>query len=300
MRVGRVVCSLLLPLAVLLIAATIVFPAAPAGKVFRFQPKEGGAAAYDTKLSSRAEGKGDGGERVRAEVSLQMRCVASYLGGTASGGFGLRGAIESGAMKVKVDGREQELDLPEYVERYTVTERGEMKSQSVVSGEPPVVAYGGVYLAVTPDEPILLGGLAIFPERPLRKGDKWKGTARVPLPQGGKYNDWSYQSVLVGEETWRGRKCHRVKTTSSTTLSQTADAPDGSGTIRMSGKVTSTDNWLFDSERGIIVYSQRSARVQTAMSLVSDGEVVRTQTTSGVLNEKNVLVEYDGSPVGAK
>jgi hypothetical protein len=300
MRISRVVRSLLLPFAVLLAAAPAVFSAAPAGKVLRYQNSPGDAAVYDCKLSSRAESKSDDGKKLRAEISLQMRCTAEYLGDTASGVFGIRGTIESGTLKVKVDGTQQQTELPEYTEKFIVGNRGEMKSQSVVSGDPPVLMYGGLLLAVGPDEPLLLGGTAIFPDKPLQKGDKWKGTAHVPLPYGGKYNDWEYQSVLLGEETWRGRNCHRIKTTTSGAISEDVDAPDGSGILRGSGKITSVDTWLFDSERGLIVYSERSTRLATTAKLIVDGEVVRKQTTSGVLNEKNVLTEYNGVSVGAK
>jgi len=300
MRISRVVRSLLLPFAVLFAAAPVVFPAAPAGKVLRFRPKEGDTAVYDCKLSSRAEGKSDDGERLRAEISLSMKSTAEFLGDTASGDYGVRGTIESGTLKVSVDGTQHEAELPQYTEKFIVSNRGEMKSQSVVSGDPPVLMYGGLLLVLGPDEPLLLGGTAIFPDKPLQKGDKWKGTAHVPLPRGGEYNDWDYQSVLLGEESWRGSNCHRIKTTISGTISEAVDAPDGSGTLRVSSKITSVDIWLFDSKRGLIVYSERSTRLATTVKLIVDGEVVREQTTSGVLNEKNVLTEYNGVPVAAK
>jgi hypothetical protein len=300
MRISRLVRSLLLPFAVLLAAAPAVFSGAAPGKTLRFRANTGDTAVYDCKVSSRAEGKSDTGEKVRAEAAVQMKCTAEFLGDTASGDYGLRGTIESGTLKVKVDGTQQELELPQYVERFIVSTRGEIKDASVVAGDPPVLMYGGLVMVLGPDEPLLLGGTAILPDKPLRKGDKWKGTAHVPLAHGGEYNDWKCQFTVLGEETWRGRPCLRIKSTASGALSEEADAPDGSGTLAISSNITSSDVWLFDFERGLIVYSERSAQLSTTVKLTANGEVVRKVTTSGVLNEKNVLTEYNGVPVAAK
>lgn len=300
MRISRVMRHLLLPFAVLLAAAPAAFPAAPAGKLLSYRYASGDTAVYNCKVSSRAEGKSDAGNKVRAEASVQMRCTTEFLGDTASGDYGVRGAIESGTLNVKVDGTQDEAELPEYVERFIVSTRGEIKQQSVLSGDPPVLMYGGLVLVLGPDEPLLLGGTAIFPDKPIRKGDKWKGTAHVPLPQEGEYNDWKYESTLLGEEAWQGRNCHKIKTTSSGAISEAIEAPDGSGTLKVSAKIANVDTWLFDSERGLIVYSERSARLSATVKAIVDGEAVASITTSGVINEKNVLTEYNGIAIGQK
>jgi hypothetical protein len=293
MCISRVVCRSL-PLLILLLAASAAIAAAQ-GRVLRYRHSPGDTALYDCKLSSRAQGKSDSGQKIQVEMSLTMNCGAEFLGDTASGDYGLRGVINSGTLKVKSGGQPQEIELPEFAERYLVSPRGEIKSASVLSGQPPILMYGGLFLIMGPDDPVLLGGTAIFPDKPLKAGDRWKGTARIPVVGTGEVNEVKYESVLLGEETFRGTVSQKIKTATSTTIADTVDAPDGSGSLRAKGTITTQDTWLFDPQRGVILYSERSARIAMTVKVEQGGQVVEGYTTSGVLNEKSTLTQFNGT-----
>jgi hypothetical protein len=299
MRISHVVRSLLLPFAVLFVAAPAVFPAAPAGKVLRFRANEGETAVYQHKLSGRAEMKEEGGQRGRAEVSAEATCNVEFLGQTASGDFGLRGVIQPYTVKETVDGNESVSEASEVAARYIINNQGRIKTVSWITTD-PMLDEERRGVAVTPDDIFLLGGAAILPDKPVKKGDKWSGAVKIPGAVMGEDETIRYDSVLLGQESFRGIPCEKMKTKAAISFSATIDSPDGSGSLTVAGKGTGEYVWLFDAERGIIVSIDGTVRTAMTMKVVDVEQTLVSAAISGVENDKTVLTEYNGVAIGQK
>jgi hypothetical protein len=299
MRISRVVRSLLLPFAVLLAAAPAVFSAAPAGKVLRFRLKEGDTAVYQHSRSGRAEMTEAAGEKSRMEMTAQARCTVEFLGETAGGDFGVQAVIEPHTVNAKVDGEEQTQESPGNAARYIVNNQGRIKKVTWLTGD-PTADPESAGLVVTPDDVFLLGGAGILPDKPLKKGDKWTGTVTVPGAVMGEDLVVKYQSVLLGEEQFRGAVCQKIKTTATSSFSASEEMPELGGTIKASAKATSQHTWLFDPERGLIASAEGTNRLSVTMQVGDPDQTLVSVTLSGVINSRSVLTEYNGVPVAAR
>ena len=299
MRISHVVRSLLLPFAVLLAAAPAVFPAAPAGKVLRFRPKEGDTAVYQHTLSTRAEMKEEAGEKSRTEMTAQARCTVEFLGENASGDFGVQAAIEPHTVDTKVDGEEGTEESPGSAARYVVNRQGRIKKVSWLTGDPTDDPESAA-LVITPDDVFLLGGAAILPDKAVKKGDKWSGTVTVPGAVMDEDLVVKYQSVLLGEEQFKGAVCQKIKTTATSSFSAREDMPELGGTIKASAKASGQYAWLFDAERGLIASAEGTDRLSLTVQVGDADQTLVSVTLSAVINSRSVLTEYNGVPVGAK
>ena len=299
MRISRLVRSLLLPFAVLLAAAPAVFSDAAPGKVLRFKANEGETAVYRHKLSGRAEIKEEGGQKARAEVSAEATCNVEFLGQTASGDFGLRGVIQPYTVKETVDGNESVTEASEVAARYVINTQGRVKSVSWITSDPMLESEDrGV--AVAPDDIFLLGGAAILPDKAVRKGDRWTGTVKIPGAVMGEDETIKYDSVLLGQEAFRGIPCEKIKTKAAVSFSATVESPDGAGSVIVAGKGTGEYVWLFDAERGIIVSIDGTERTTMTVK-VADVELTLVKASiSAVVNDRTALTEYNGVPIGSK
>ncbi|MFB3880622.1 MAG: hypothetical protein ACE149_05130 [Armatimonadota bacterium] len=298
MRVSRLICSLLLAVA-MLVAASIVFPAAPAGKVLRFRPKEGDTAAYQFSTSTRGEMKEEAGQKSRMETSAQARCTVQFLGETAVGDFGAEAAIEPHTINETVDGEDQSKESPGTAARYVVNNQGRIKRVTWLTGDPSADPESAG-LAATPDEVFLLGGAAILPDKPVKKGDKWSGTVTIPGVVMGGDLKVNYQSVLLGEEQFRGAACQKIKTTATATFAASEDLPEVGGTVKVSAKQTGQYTWLFDAERGLIASAQGTERVSVTAQLSDPDQTLVSFALSAVSNVRSTLTEYNGVSLAAK
>jgi hypothetical protein len=299
MRISHVVRSLLLLFAVLLAAAPAVFPAAPAGKVLRFHPKEGDAAVYQHSLSTRAEMKEEAGEKSRMEMTAEARCTVEFLGETASGDFGVQAAIEPHTVNAIVDGEEQNEESPGNAARYVVNRQGRIKKITWLTGD-PTSDPESAGLVVTPEDVFLLSGAAILPDKPVKKGDKWSGTVTIPGAMMGDDLAIKYQSVLLGEEQFKGAVCQKIKTTATLSFSAREDIPEMGGTIKVSAKASGQYTWLFDAERGLIASTEGTDRVSVTAQVGDADQTLVNVTLSAVVNSRNLLTEYNGVPIGQK
>ena len=299
MRVSRLLCSLLLPLAFLLAAAPVVFPAAPAGKVLRFRPNEGDTAVYQHKLSGRAEVKEEGGQKARLEVRAEATCNVEFLGQTASGDFGLGGAIQPYTVTETLDGDETTTQASEVAARYVVNNQGRIKSVTWITSD-PLLDTEDRGVAVTPDDIFLLGGAAILPDKPVKNGDKWSGTVKIPGAVMGEDETIKYDSVLLGQAAFRGISCEKIKTKAAVSFSATIESPDGAGTAAVAGKGAGEYVWLFDSARGVIVSIDGTEKTSITVKITEVEQDLAAVTISGVVNGKTALTEYNGVPIGSK
>lgn len=269
-------------------------------QVLRFRHTPGDKAVYNFSVSSRAEATEKGGESVRAEVTVQMKCPVEFLGDTASGDWGVLGEITTGVMKVKSGGEEQSLDFGDVKARYVISPSGEITSLRLLSGNPPVLQFAGGVLALGPEDAFALAGTAIFPDTPLTQGDTWKGVASVPSIFSGRAHDVPYQSVLLGEERFKGAVCKRIKTTRSILIEDTAQAPDGSGEAYVKVKTSGAYIWLFDPQRGVIMSIQGSENIAVTTTVEQSGQKLLGVAATGVVNTRSLLTEFNGVKLSAQ
>ncbi len=298
MRVSRVVCSMLLLAVVLLAIAPAVLSGSPPGKTLRFRANDGSTAAYDLGMSGRAEIKEAAGQKERVEFSTSTRCDVEFLGQTASGDFGIRSTIQPYTLNAKVGANERGQEKAEMAARYTLNALGRVKSVSWLTGNPSMDP-AGAGISLTPDD-VIFGGAAVLPERPVKKGDKWSGAINVPGAGVGDEETIKYNSVLLGEETFRGIRCQKIKTSATMSETGSEEAPDGSSVVRINVKVTSTATWLFDAERGIIVSIDESSKLSMTVKIEQDGSALASVTVNGVMNIRSTLTEFNGIAVAVK
>ncbi|MCJ7752437.1 MAG: hypothetical protein MUQ65_15340 [Armatimonadetes bacterium] len=277
-----------------LIGALASSARAEKAEVLRFRHTPGDKAVYDFSVSSRAQATEEGGESVRAEVTVQMKCPVEFLGDTPSGDWGIRGQISSGVMNVTSGGEEQSLDFGDVEARYVVSPSGEIGSHRLISGTPPVLQFAGGVLVLGPEDAFTLAGAAIFPDKPLAKGDTWKGVASVPSIVSGESHDVPYESALLGEERFRGALCKKIKTTRSILIENAAQSPDGSGEARVRIKTSGAYVWLFDPKRGVIMSIQGSENIAVTTTIEQTDRKLLGISATGVINTRSLLTEFNG------
>lgn len=264
-------------------------------QVLRFRHTPGDKAVYDYSVSSRAKATEEGGQSVLAEVTVQMECPVHFLGDTASGDWVIRGEISSGVMNVTSAGEEQSMEFGDLAARYVVSPKGEIQSQKLLSGNPPVLQFAGGVLVLGPEEAFTLAGTAVFPDKPLATGDTWKGIASVPNLVSGDSQDVPYESTLVGEERFRGALCKKIKTTRSILIEDAAQAPDGSGEARVRIKTSGAYVWLFDPTRGVIMSIQGSENIAVTTTFEQTDQKLLGISATGVVNTRSLLTEFNGT-----
>jgi hypothetical protein len=278
--------------------AAYLLAASPAlaeeGVVLQYHHSPGDKAVYELSVSTTARVQEEGGESAKADVDVTLRCRAEYLGDTASGDWGILGTITSGAMTAKVDGEEESAELGDISARYIVSPRGEVTSYRLIRGEAPSPVYGGEGVMLEPADVFLLSGVAIFPDRPLQRGDKWQGVAKVPLLEGGGVHEQPYESVFLGPAEYCGSQCWKIKTTAQAEVEETIPSPDGLGNIEAALELSVEATWLYDPERGVIVSVDETDNIAMTVTLMAGGQKMGRATVTAVAKYRSRLTEFNG------
>lgn len=294
-RIGRPAWVML---AACLLAASPAF--AEEGVVLEYHHSPGDRAVYELNISTTARVQEEGGESAKADVDVTLRCCAEYLGDTASGDWGILGTITSGAMTATVEGEEESAALGNISARYIVSPRGEVTSSRAVRGEAPSLVHGGEGVMLEPADVFLLSGVAIFPDRPLKQGDKWKGVARVSLLEGGGVHEQPYESVFLGPADYCGSQCWKVKTTAQAEVEETIPSCDGLGHADVALKVSVQATWLYDPERGVIASVDETENVKMTVTLMAGGQKMGQATIAAVMKSRSRLTEFNGVKVASE
>jgi len=285
----------------MLVAAAAANLAAAESIVLKHHQGTGDKAVYDFGLSARAKVEESGGSgTVQAEMTLQMKCLAEFLEVLPNGDQKLRGQIVSGTLTAKVEGEAKTLALKDVVVNYELSPQGEMKLRELVGGDPPFLAFPGVRFGLLADDAFLLGGKALFPDRPVSEGEKWSGTAKKPHPVSGEIQEEQYESRVLGTEQFRGRKCLKIRTTSTFPLEGSAPVPGTEVVTQVKGTISGHDIWLFDPERGLIMSVEGSHRLVITARVEMGAEVAGIATTSAVINIRSVLTEFNGEKIAER
>jgi hypothetical protein len=290
--------------AVVLAALTSYGAEAPAqqathGLVLKYHQTEGDRAAYDFSATGVAKlnvQKGLTTEKIN--VNLQMKCVEEFWEPTSDGLIQVQGAILSGTIKAIWQGEEEAQPVERTAVNYKIASSGEMQEQELLSGEPLILP--GMFIVFGPDDAFLIGGRMQFPKKPLKVGDKWKGTVRIPTLESGQTILADYESKVLGLEQYRGRPCVKIKTTSKYSEKETAPVPESGGTA--TGKVTTaeTQTWRFDYERGLVMSSEGTIQATLTGTFVDEEAREYTATMSGVVNTRSKMTEFNGQALPAK
>ncbi len=106
--------------------------------------------------------------------------------------------------------------------------------------------------------------------------------------------DVPYESVLLGEERFRGTLCKKIKTTRSILIEDTAQAPDGSGEARIRIKTSGAYVWFFDPKRGLIMSIQGSENIAVTTTIERTDQKLLGMSATGVVNTRSLLTEFNG------
>jgi len=285
-------------LAVALVSVATANPAQAEEITLRHRGSKGDKAVYDFGLSvhARVEEK-DGSGPTQVEMTLQMKCLSEVLEVLPGGGQRVRAEITSGTMKLKTEGGEQAVVVGNVVATFQVSPLGEIEEYVRIGGDPPVLFFPGIYIRLGPEDGSLIGGLAGLPDRPLKTGDKWQGIAKKPDPRTGEAQEERYESRLMGEEEFRGRRCVKIRTVRNWELDGDFPTPDGSVVAHVKGRISGYDMWRFDPERGVIMSSDGSHHLAVTARARRDTEVLGVATTSATISTSSQLTEFNGQKV---
>ncbi len=264
------------------------------GVLLKYHHSPGDRALYELNRSTTARAQEEGGKSAKADVDVTLQCLAEYLGDTASGDWGILGTITSGAMTAKVAGDEASAPLGEVSMRYIVSPRGAVTSSRTVRGDAPSAVYGAEGVMLQPADVFLLSGLAIFPDGPLKQGDKWQGVARVSLLEGGGVHEQPYESVLLGAADYCGSQCWKIKTMAQVEVEETIPSCDGVGHAKVALKASVQATWLYDPQRGVVASVDGTENIAMTETIMAGGQKMGKVTVTAVANSRSRLTEFNG------
>jgi hypothetical protein len=290
--------------AVLLVAVLATYaaedpaPKPSEGLILKYDQTEGDRASYEFSVSGTAKlNLQQGLTTERMDISMQAKCVEEFWEPTPEGLAQVQGAFMSGTMKAKSQGEEHGSPLQRMVVNYKIAPSGEMKERELLSGE--LTGLAGLPFAFGPDDAFLVGGLVQFPKKPLKPGDKWKGTVAIPSEETGAAVLVNYESKALGLEQYRGRPCVKIATSAKEATETTVPDEESGGIVTFKGTAKETVTWRFDYERGLVMSSEGVIQITATGSFVDEEAREHTATMSGVLNTRSVMTEFNGQKLSA-
>jgi hypothetical protein len=270
------------------------------GRLLKYNHTRGDKALYDFDLKGRIQGKGPDGKPVEVSVGITMACLATFLGDTPNGDWGIQGDITEGSMTAKVvkgEGTDGTFQFSGGRSQYTVAPSGEITLVKPISGTPPVLQLGVAAMALGPEDAFLLSGVGIFPNRPLKKGDTWKGVTSIRRSNGGRVQKIAYESVFLGDAMLGEVPCQKIKTTAKQKIHDNVTDPNGGGTAEIAVDTTKQITWLFDPKRSLIVSSEGTQNVKALGKLTGPAgqQTSIAVTSTGTIRTR--LREFNGKPV---
>lgn len=266
--------------------------------VLRHHQGKGDKAKYDFACATKARMDLDQGlVASAADMLLQMKVLVEFSGADSPSHQDVCGQILSGQLKIKAAEGEETIAFGEGVVNYEISPLGEIRRAALLAGNLPILP--GIWLIFGPDDAFLLGGTAIFPDRPVKKGDKWQGVARVPNAVNGQVAEIRYQSTVLAQEQLLGRPCLKIKTTRSAQTKQMVPIPGTAAVVQAKMTMTGSVIWRFDYERGLIVKADADDKLSIALRLEDPDSRTSDLSFTAGLKYESKLTEYNGKKVGA-
>lgn len=296
-RWGRL---LLCCFAALALLAALAAAGAPKGVLLQYHQGEGDRASYDYSATLSAKLALNDGTLTKIHSSLRMKNTAEFLGLSGDGTLRVQAEVNSGTIKVTAQGKTETSDVEPVMACYDLFPCGEIKYRELASGQ--AVTAPGLFAAFAPDDSFLIGGVGIFPKKPVKVGEAWKGVVNLPTLSGdpGETVQVKYESKLLGQTSYLGRACYKVKTDYRAFQRESQEVPEISGSVLVKAKVTGSTTWLFDPEQGLIMKADGTDNL-TATALVDmAAEGQNELKVTGTFEEHTKLIEYNGRAVVAK
>jgi len=266
--------------------------------VLRHHQGKGDKAKYEFTCSTKARVNLDQGlVESAAEMLLQMKVLAQFSESDSPSLQGVSGQTLSGQLKIKAEEGEETIAFEDGVVNYEITPLGEIRRAALLAGDLPVLP--GIWLMFGPDDAFLLGGTAILPERPVKKGDKWQGVARVPSAITGETEEIRYESTILAQEQLFGRPCLKIKTTRSTQIEEEVSIPGSAAVVQVEIKATGSVIWRFDYERGLILKADSNDKLSLDLHLRDPASGRSDLSFTAGLKYGSKLTEYNGKKIGA-
>ena len=266
--------------------------------VLRHHQGKGDKAKYEFTCSTKARMDLDQGlVASAADMRLQMKVLVEFLGADSPSHQDVCGQVLSGQLKIKAEEGAGTVALGEGVVNYEIGPLGEIRRAALLAGDLPMLP--GVWLVLGPDDAFLLGGTAILPDRPVKKGDKWQGVARVPNPITGETVQIRYESTVLAQEQLLGRPCLKIKTVRSAQMSERVPVPGTAGVVQAKIAMTGMVIWRFDHERGLIVKADGDDRFALDLHLQDPNSGNTDLSFTAGLKHESKLTEYNGKKLGA-
>jgi hypothetical protein len=260
---------------------SIALPAQPRRLVFHHGP--GDRAHYDFSVS----GRGVQEDRP-VEFKLKVKCEVVF--GRESGDREeIRASFISGTVDAESDGETASRKISTYTVIYQVARDGRELASKAAAGTLPEVPFA--QMTFSPSDVGFLFGL---PSRSVKPGDTWKcdkGLSGLGQRSGTTL-------TLLGEETFRGHHCLKIRSTSYLKVDETAPAA-GNMRPRVQGWVSSAATILFDYERGLVLSVEGTDKFSftTIVDDPATGQPVAHKAVF-VMNERSTLTSFRSQGTG--
>ena len=214
----------------------------------RYKFTKGEVLRYKMMMAGALRSEGAGMPAIPIEFSGDGTHTEKVLSVDASGTARIA-TQTSMTMKMKMGEGEQTMPFPADKSTIRVTSRGKTTFERAGEGEQagmPDLSGTGF------DFSQFAAGAMEFPERDLKVGESWSGTAKVASKQAGDV-PMTYSGKLTGFTNYKGSNCAVVQIAFEVPLDFTAAA--SKMPFSMSGKMAATMKLYFDLKRGREVYS---------------------------------------------
>ncbi len=292
----RAVRCLAFLVAVSLAACTLAAAAEP--MLLKFHQKEGDKAVYTLTATAAGRSTVSGAATKKAKAkseagteTVSMRIGLDFTKAIGMGRIEVTSRILEGTAKAVSGGKSETESLAGLELRQVVTARGDVRSDQVLAGETVTLPFSEY--TFTPDEALPAG---LLPDRAVKIGDTWSGVEeRSPLE--GTQGQLRYSSKLLGEETYAGRRCLRIRTEGRGAVRGDLELSGLTNRLPTKISLTATETWLFDPAEGIVVKSDMKATLSGGATLEGVAAAYRFTAT---VDRHLRLTEWNGEKLAAK
>jgi hypothetical protein len=263
----------------------------------RLHRGKGDTATYEFTSVSTDKVSGPGAPAGAITSNAQLTCTIGFQGVSPGGRIIMEAKVKEGRVKETVGGETQTLPVKTSSATYVLTPRSEVKQAELTSGSPAQLSPVG--LTFSADDAFLPPPL---PDKPVKVGDRWESSARIPAITGhpGDVREAKYASRVLGEMSYAGRSCLKVRTSFRQSQHATVQAPDGRGTATVKVQSKGEGTWLFDPKAGLIMESEATGTMTITRVVKMPGQQDQLLTVSSAIRSRAKMTGYNGKALVIK